>query len=231
MKFLLASLLSLTSLMAYQQILLVTATDFNTSKASLQRYEATGSTFYAVGSSIRVNLGRNGMGWDNSPLPFAVDAYDPKKYEGDGRAPSGVFAIEKVFGRDNSLKTSMPYLQTTSSLICVDDSDTPFYNQIVEIDNTVITKSFEWMQRDDKLYTLGITIKHNPNNTPKRGSCVFMHIEKGVDKPTSGCTSMSKDNLQTLIEWLKPSANPLLIQIPQSYCSQITKHYPGVQCN
>jgi D-alanyl-D-alanine dipeptidase len=217
-------------LIGYQQVLLVSATDFNSSTALLQRYESNSSKFYKVGTPITVNLGRNGLGWDNSALPFAIDANEPQKHEGDGRAPSGIFPIKKTFGRAKSQNSSMAYLQTTPNLICIDDEKSPFYNQLVKVDSNITTKSFEWMQRDDGLYTLGILIKHNPNNISGRGSCVFMHIQKGVDSPTSGCTSMDKKDLKNLIEWLKPEANPLLIQIPKSYCTQIKKLYPGTEC-
>lgn len=231
MKFLILSLLFMKSLIAYQQVVLITAADFNTSEALLQRYEATDSTFYAVGDPISVNIGRNGLGWGNSPLPFDVEANEPQKYEGDGRAPSGIFEIQKIFGRAASLQTSMPYLQTSPDMICIDDSTAPMYNKLVVLDNTITMKSFEWMQRDDGLYEIGILLNHNPDSVPKRGSCVFMHIERSEHSPTSGCTSMGKQDLQTLIEWLRPSGNPLLIQIPKKYCSQITQHYPGIQCN
>jgi L,D-peptidoglycan transpeptidase YkuD (ErfK/YbiS/YcfS/YnhG family) len=229
MRSLLIFLVFITQLQAYQQIVLVTAPDFNSSKAQMQLYEANDSTFYAVGDPIAVNLGRSGLGWDNSPLPFAVNENDPQKHEGDGRAPSGIFELKKIFTSEALLQTSIPYIRTTPNLICVDDTASPFYNQLVLVDDKVTTKSFEWMQRDDGLYKFGILIDNNPNNTPGRGSCVFIHIERGANSPTSGCTSMGKEDLQTLIEWLKPDANPLLIQIPKEYCSKVVKQYPGIE--
>ncbi len=217
-------------LAASEQILLVIANDFETSQASLQRYEKKNGYFQAMGEMIRVNIGRNGLGWGEGKITVGHSDHEPLKQEGDGKAPAGIFELTGTFGYASDSLTDMPYQQATANLICVDDSDSPYYNQLVTIDASKSVKSFEWMHRNDELYAMGITVAHNTAQKKNAGSCIFLHIEKGETLPTAGCTSMSRSDLETITRWLKPKSDPLLIQIPHLYCSEIESRYPGVKC-
>ncbi|HHH72342.1 MAG TPA: hypothetical protein ENL04_00760 [Sulfuricurvum sp.] len=150
---------------------------------------------------------------------------DPIKHEGDGKAPAGVFALGPEFGYSRHPLGKMPYVHTQGDLICVADADSDFYNQIVRISSTISVRSFEWMHRDDALYRHGIVVSHNTEAVPKRGSCIFLHIQRTADAGTAGCTSMEENDLTDILKWLDPKASPLLIQIPEKSLSYIKKRY------
>lgn len=230
MKSLFLFVILIFELAASEQILLVIANDFNTSQAMLQRYERKSGHYRAVGKPIDVNIGRNGLGWGEGKFTIPHSEGEPVKHEGDGKAPAGIFELRTAFGYTPEFSTPMPYRQATDDLICVDDSQSPFYNQLVTIDATKPVKSFEWMHRDDELYAIGITVAHNRSQKTDAGSCIFLHIEKGENLPTSGCTSMKRSSLETIAQWLRPDAGPLLVQIPKRYCSEIESRYPGIKC-
>ncbi len=177
-----------------------------------------------MGESIPVVVGRNGLGWGIGLHPSADTEANrdtgPKKREGDGRAPAGIFRLSSAFGYAppkiaGGIK--LPYMQATPSLRCVDDTQSLHYNRIV--DSALINpdwKSAEEMLRPDVQYRLGIVVDHNTNPViPGRGSCIFIHIWKGSDAGTAGCTAMSQENMERLLRWLDPSANPILIQLPE----------------
>jgi hypothetical protein len=42
-----------------------------------------------------------------------------------------------------------------------------------------------------------------------------MHIWKEPGHPTSGCTAMSIGQIENLLAWLDPQAQPVLVQLPQ----------------
>jgi len=140
------------------------------------------------------------------------------KKEGDGKAPAGLFRLGNGFGyAPTAFKISFPYAIYQTTDHCVDDSNSMWYNQIV--DSTKVKrdyKSFEHMRLKNNLYKYGITIKHNPNSIAQAGSCIFMHIRSENKKGTAGCTAMSEDNMVTLLKWLKEEKKPLLLQLPQS---------------
>lgn len=121
----------------------------------------------------------------------------------------------------------MPYLYTSENLICVDDSNSFFYNHIIEANGN--EKSFEYMRRKDHQYKLGIVVQHNKNGLEKRGSCIFIHVKKSKDSPTAGCSAIELEELQKIVLWLDKKKNPILIQIPKSSSAEILKLYPELK--
>lgn len=230
MKHLLLSLLLCFFLNANGQIVLVVADDMNKSTGKLQRFERTAEYYQKKGNPEKVNLGRNGLGWGPGEKIIRHSPSEPKKYEGDGRSPAGVFQLQQIFGYVNHLPAAMPYRQMKREHICVDDPESAYYNMIVPVKKDLHIKSFEWMRRDDTLYALGVTVGYNLQRIPNRGSCIFLHNEKAPGSATSGCTSMSTKNLKTIIRWLNPGKQPLLVQIPREECSQVARIFPGVIC-
>ena len=211
-----------TFLFSSQQILLVVADDFNSSKAMLSCLEDK----KIVCKDISVNLGKNGLGWGIGIQNIPHTKGEPLKFEGDKRAPAGIFKLTDTFGYEQKIDTALPYLYADKNLICVDDSNSPFYNQIIEANGN--EKSFEHMKRDDDQYHYGIVIAHNPYAVQKRGSCIFMHIQRSTNHPTVGCTSMKKKDLIKIIKWLDKYKNPILIQVPKKYLQDIKRLYPQI---
>ena len=211
------------SLYSSQQIILVVSDDFNSSKAQLECYEGSKS----VCATIDVNIGKNGLGWGIGEKKLRQKNDEPLKYEGDKRAPIGIFKLTNIFGYSKKHNYNLPYLFTSKNLICVDDSDSKFYNQVIEANGG--EKSFENMRRDDHQYELGIMVSHNSEAIKKRGSCIFLHVKKEKDAPTAGCTSMSLKEIQKIASWLDKSKEPILIQIPKSSSEEIKELYPELK--
>ena len=207
-------------LFSSEQIILVVSDDFNKSVAKLACYEGSKQVFLP----IEVNIGRNGLGWGIGEIQFSQKSSEPLKVEGDGRAPIGVFKLSTVFGYAKEASFKMPYFYTSKKLICVDDGNSQFYNKIIEAHGD--EKSFEFMQRKDNQYKLGIVVQHNTNAIINRGSCIFMHIQKGIHQGTAGCTSMREEDIEKIAQWLDKNKNPILIQVPQKLKSEIIKRYP-----
>ena len=207
------------SLICSQQVVLVVADDFNTSKAGLELIEDNKVIY-----STTVNLGTNGLGWGIGEDVFTIKEHEPLKYEGDKKAPAGVFKLTDIFGYYFSEKYKLPYLHASEELICVDDSDSYFYNHIIQKNGD--EKSFEYMKRQDTQYKYGVVVKHNAKAKARRGSCIFLHIQKDINASTAGCTSMSESDMKKIIKWLDKAKNPLLIQIPKSSSRELLNIYP-----
>ena len=71
-------------------------------------------------------------------------------------------------------------------------------------------KSFERMNHE--LYKYGAVINYNRNPIIKgKGSAIFLHIWRGENKPTAGCTATSEKNVLSLLKWMDPEKNPHII--------------------
>ena len=213
-------------LYANEQIILVISDDLNDNKATLSCFEDGKKVF----KDFDVNLGKNGLGWGLGILNLKQDKNDALKYEGDKKAPIGIFRLTEIFGYEKQDNIHMPYLHVDKNTICVDDSNHKNYNQIIQIQNTK-PKSFEYMKRDDFQYELGIVVEHNKKQVKQRGSCIFLHVEKFKGAGTAGCTSMSLKYITKIVHWLDITKNPILIQIPKKELYQIKKLYPNLEYN
>jgi len=206
-----------------QQIILSVSDDYISDKASLECYENGIKIF----KTIEVNIGKNGLALGLGKYALQTQQNAALKYEGDKKAPIGIFQLTALFGYASKNNYKMPYLYASKNLICVDESNSPFYNQVIEANGD--EKSFENMKRKDHQYELGIIVAHNINALKKRGSCIFLHVQKDKDAPTAGCTAMSLDEIKKIALWLDKEKNPLFIQIPKSSSQEILKLFPELK--
>lgn len=199
------------------QIVMVTTSDWNAVDGTMQRYERGGeSQWRPVGEAVPIVVGRTGLAWGKG-LVSTMAFRGPRKAEGDGKSPAGIYRFGSAFGfaTESSGGLTTPYRPLKDTTECVDDSASQFYNQIVERDKVpaVDWKSSERM-RSVADYRLGLVIEHNSAAIPRSGSCIFMHIWSGPSRGTAGCTAMNDAALETMLRWLDPAARPLLVQLP-----------------
>ncbi|MEI8172627.1 MAG: L,D-transpeptidase family protein [Deltaproteobacteria bacterium] len=204
------------------QAVVVKTADWNTFRASLQRFErkAGDAPWNATGGEVSAVVGRNGLGWGRGIHP-SLSCDGPVKREGDGKAPAGMFRLGSAFGYAPPREVSwikLPYLHATARIQCVDDVTSPYYNTLVDTAGTEQNwHSYEDMRRQDDQYRLGTVVEHNADPAVAgRGSCIFLHIWKGPFVGTSGCTAMEAKHLEELLLWLNPYAMPVLVQMPES---------------
>jgi D-alanyl-D-alanine dipeptidase len=173
-------------------------------------------------SKIPVVVGKAGMGWGEGFHETWISGATMKR-EGDNKAPAGIFILRGVFGYAPQAMTKMSYVQVTPDTVCVDDPQSRRYNQLIDarkIDNRD-WRSAEQMRRNDDLYKWGVIVDHNVGDhnagpKPGVGSCIFLHIWRGPNTTTVGCTAMAERNIVDLVRWLDPTRGPLLVQLPRN---------------
>lgn len=207
------------------QVVIVTTADWDSDRGTLHRFERTPGEdgrhrWAAVGEAAPVTVGRAGIAWGIGLHPD--QRFGPRKLEGDGRAPAGVFSIGSAFGYGPDASTALPYRGMTAGDYCIDVPASPLYNRIVDVreaDEQAVAGSTEPMRRDlhadgDLRYRLGFLIEHNPRAVPGSGSCIFAHLWKAPGVPTSGCTAMAAPVMERLLGWLDPSRQPVFVLLP-----------------
>jgi len=201
-----------------QQLIVVTTPSWTSTKGSMRRFDRANSIsdWRAVDAPIPVVVGRTGIAWG---VGFdEISAEGPRKHEGDGKAPAGVFALDTAFGFDPSESVpnvKLPYVQLLPTTDCVDDTASAHYNTVV--DRATVTpvdwNSAEHM-REVQQYKVGVIVGYNATPPVKgRGSCIFLHIWNGPESHTAGCTAFDEGKLRDIIAWLDPKRQPLLVQL------------------
>ena len=206
-----------------RQLVAVSTKDWDATTGTLQRYQRDTSSgqWQPTGAALPVVVGRNGLGWGIGLGAAWAPGNAPLKREGDGKAPAGAFAFNGAFGYaspDAVPQVRLPYTQAVGVYRCVDDIASRHYNRLLFEDrvNKDWTSSEEMLRPDD-LYRLGLVVEHNWGHRTQggRGSCIFLHIWKGPDSTTAGCTAMDPADMESLLGWLDPALGPVLVQLPR----------------
>lgn len=141
---------------------------------------------------IEAFLGRNGV--------------TINKKEGDLKTPIGTFNLGIVFGmHDIQKELKIPYIQINKDLYWVDDVNSRYYNQLVDIQKiSKDWKSAEHLSDYPRQYEYAMEIKTNPENVPGNGSAIFLHCS--VQTPTAGCVAIEKEKMLEILKNLKENA-------------------------
>ncbi|MCQ6264522.1 L,D-transpeptidase family protein [Fictibacillus sp. WQ 8-8] len=149
------------------------------------------------------------------PAVLGKNGISPKKKEGDGKSPAGIYDIGRSFGTVKKPSgVDLPYTKTDQYDYWVDDVTSKDYNKwiVYKGDPNARWKSFERMKLEP-LYHYGAVIEYNTHPIVKgKGSAIFFHVWRASDKPTAGCTAVSQDNVVKLLKWMDPAKNPVFIQ-------------------
>jgi L,D-peptidoglycan transpeptidase YkuD (ErfK/YbiS/YcfS/YnhG family) len=206
---------------SHRQLLLVRAPSWSSSQGLLVRYEReeTRQDWVQVGKQIAVNLGRHGLAWGRGLHPAPTNG--PIKREGDGRSPAGAFSLGTAFGKAETLPPSahgFAYRQATGDSYCVEDQRSELYTRLIDAREVTRTVWQKWspLHRADGLFDWAILVEHNTSQPQVgAGSCVFLHIWRAAKVPTAGCTAMAEEAIEATLEWLRPEAQAVLVQLPE----------------
>ena len=199
-----------------RQCLLVLTPDWKSQSGNLFCFERrkTSEGWRQRGGVVQVVVGKAGLGRGRF-----ISGEGPIKREGDGRAPAGIFALGPAFGYANEARwLKLPYRPLSSNTEAIDDPHSLYYNQLVERTEVAAPdwRSSEHMRRADDCYKWGVVVDYNVNPVePGAGSCIFLHIWRGPQHPTVGCTAMAEPDLLALLRWLDPDSKPVIIQLTE----------------
>lgn len=200
------------------QLIVGVAPDWNSMRGKVRLFERSGTgEWRANGSAFPVLFGKNGLAWGTGIA--GQEEHGLRKKEKDGRAPAGVFRIGTVYGYEARLPAGgdFPYHQVTDADIWSDDPKSPNYNRHVVIDPNHPPDNYahERMRSGDFAYHWLVEIRHNSDPpVPGGGSAIFFHIRRGENRPTAGCTTMERSQLERMITWLRGNRHPCYVLLP-----------------
>jgi zinc D-Ala-D-Ala dipeptidase len=210
------------------QVVVVTTNGWGSTTGQLRRFvrDSLSAPWRPAGVVVPIVVGRTGLAWG-----VGFDRFrGPRKHEGDGRSPAGIFPLDTAFGfapGDSMRWVNLPYLSLQPSTECVDDTASTHYNAVVDrrAVDSVDWRSAERMRQVPQ-YQLGVVIRYNAAPAVKaRGSCIFFHIWTGSRSTTVGCTALDETELTRLVAWLDPRAHPVVVQVPTKTYRRVRRQW------
>lgn len=181
-----------------RQALVVTGTSRRSSDSTAVLYE-------------RGPGGDGGDGWRSGPAWPAHNAlrgWTRHHTVGDLRTPAGVYGLTDAGGLDPDPGTKLPY-----------DHGPAFTATGRGFEGEPLAGSFD--------YVVAINYNRLPGTTPldwtrplgdARGGGIWVHVDH--DGPTSGCVSLAKRHMRTLLRRLDPAKHPVAVLGPESWLTR-----------
>lgn len=183
-----------------EQMIVIAGHDDTYARVTLYQKNSTGSDPAQYQWTVLVDsegrMGRKGMG---------------KQIEGDEKTPVGLYTAGMVFGNKENPGTALPYTHVTPAHYWVGDSNSPYYNQFVDINVTgdVFDKGkSEHLSAYGAVYNHCLDMGYNTAGTPRKGSALFLHCTNGYG--TAGCVGIPEEDMAEILRQLKPGAKVLL---------------------
>lgn len=203
----------------HNQLLLVLIDDWGYDQGKLWRFEKSGNNnpWQLIDGEVKVKIGKKGLAWGRGLHPHK-NFSGPIKNEADDHSPAGIFAIGPVLGfkEKSEINTlQMPYIHITSSIIAVDDSNSPFYNQIIDTNYISPNWGSSMQLKEHSFLQWGAVIEFNSHPArPREGSCIFLCLDNdefNEQRMTSSC--LQEKDLLNILYWLNQSAKPIIVQL------------------
>lgn len=160
-----------------------------------------------------------------APLWYGKNGGTKNKCENDMCTPLGVFNLGFAFGKAK-LKINYPYYLIKDNIYWVDDPESSYYNNWVEVTSKKreflypymkTSKDIVWQKAEHLInypvgYELALVIEYNTKPVIKNaGSAIFLHIKE--KDYTAGCLATTKANMEDILNWLDGSSKTVKIEI------------------
>ena len=181
-----------------EQLLVVFSKNDTTSKAVLAAFEKKNGHWQVRFNPVIASIGKNGF------------AGADEKMEGDNKTPSGLFYLGQLFSYEASVKTTLPFIQSTADDKWIDDPASSDYNKYVR--GKTEAKSFEHLLLKNIDYKYCMVIEYNTRPVVKgKGSAIFFHLTDAWYAPTAGCVAVQEKDMLRILQWLRPGPKKAIL--------------------
>ena len=124
------------------------------------------------------------------------------KKEGDFSTPKGLYDLKKLYFRKDRVgipKCKIERKNIKKNMAWCDDPIHKKYNEEIKTYNKELKEN---LYRFDHRYDYLISISHNEQKVPYKGSAIFIHLTDTY-KPTAGCVALKKKDFEILLKLIK----------------------------
>jgi L,D-peptidoglycan transpeptidase YkuD (ErfK/YbiS/YcfS/YnhG family) len=205
------------------QVIVVTADSWSTTHATLRAYERDGNGGWRqVLPATPARLGWSGL-----------VASDDRR-QGTGKTPAGTFGIVSAFGRKADPGTSLDYVQVDRNDAWTYNPANPAtYNVFQTVDRSwasygrYVERLWSYGRQYDYVAVMDYNLPDGPVRVgadgvrratqpadTRAGGGIFLHVTNG--KVTAGCIAIPEAAMRSVLQWLKPARNPVIVVGPES---------------
>ncbi len=190
----------LTSTVTAKQLVTVVAPRDSATRGTVQIWRRSGECWLEAGGPWPAWLGQRGVSAD--------------RHEGDRTTPAGVFGFGSVmYGIAPDPGVRYRYHRVACGDWWVEDPRSPYYNRFHHVPcgtRPPFRVTDEDLSRSPTAYRHFAFIRYNTDPiVPGLGSGIFLHASTG--RPTLGCVSLAVPHLVTVLRWLRPENEPLIV--------------------
>jgi L,D-peptidoglycan transpeptidase YkuD (ErfK/YbiS/YcfS/YnhG family) len=205
-----------------RQVVVVTASSWSTSYATVRTYRNDSTGWHAQLAPMSARIGSRGF----APLG--------NRRQDSGETPAGTFGLLSAFGAAPDPGTALAYRQfDRNDWWPYDPRDPRTYNVAQFHGRSGATlwrpawAEHLWDLRDQ--YEYAVVLDYNlPEGTyrsgsqrfatssadPRAGGGIFLHVR--APRPTSGCVAVSRAGMLSILRWLDPAQHPVIVMAPTS---------------
>jgi len=121
------------------------------------------------------------------------------KKEGDFSTPKGLYGLKKLYFRKDRVGIPKCKIERENIKKNMAWCDNPIHKKYNEEIKTYNRKLKENLYRFDHKYDYLISISHNEQKVPYKGSAIFIHLTETY-KPTAGCVGLKKKDFEILLK-------------------------------
>ena len=128
-----------------------------------------------------------------------LNGLNSNKKEGDLTTPKGLFNLKKLYFRKDRVgipKSKIRKKIIKKGMAWCDDPGHKRYNEEITMYNKNLKEN---LHRVDHKYDYVISISHNEQKIPNKGSAIFIHLTDDY-KPTAGCIALKNKDFEILLK-------------------------------
>lgn len=136
-----------------------------------------------------------------------------EKREGDGKTPLGTYQFTMAFGLNEDPGSVLPYHRIEQGDYWVDDSESTYYNKLVNTNQTKQAwNSAEDMMASAPYYNYGLVLDYNKDCIPGAGSAIFMHCTKSTaDTGSQGCIRIPEELMKQVVQSMDETGKIIIV--------------------
>ncbi|MFI7430644.1 L,D-transpeptidase [Micromonospora sp. NPDC049836] len=188
------------------QVVIVGATSWTTTSATLETFRKVGHRWRPVSAPLPARIGAKG--------------FSDNHVEGVATTPTGVYSFgPTMYGIAANPGVRYPYHPIVTNDWWNENPDSSAYNTFQHTTtNPGGYSEALWQERPAYTHFAVITYNMAPNvpkPVPGAGSGIFLHeFSTTPSGPTAGCVSLSHEHLVGVLTWLDPAAHPRIVLGP-----------------
>lgn len=212
----------LTHLGTARQVVVVTASSWTTSYATVRTYRKDGTGWHVQFAPMSARIGSRGF------------AHLGKRRQDSGETPAGTYALLRAFGSAVDPGTALRYRQfDRNDWWPYDPRDPGTYNVAQFHGRSAATQwrtswaEHLWHFHDQ--YAYAVVLDYNlPSGLyrsggqrfatqtadTRAGGGIFLHVK--APRPTAGCVAVSRASMRSIVRWLDPGQHPVIVMAPTS---------------